>query len=76
MAVASFFEIMPFRASMAAWAREPAMSWAYSRLSKPMEALIFSMIADGPAAKRPPHSALARGLVPPFFRLALMRGRP
>jgi hypothetical protein len=30
-----------------------------SRLSNPIEALIASMIASGPAAKRPPHMALA-----------------
>ena len=30
-------------------------SWAASRRSNPIEALIASMIASGPAAKRPPH---------------------
>jgi thiol-disulfide isomerase/thioredoxin len=40
---------------MAAWAFDPAMSWAAIRLSNPIEAFIASMIASGPAAKRPPH---------------------
>jgi thiol-disulfide isomerase/thioredoxin len=35
------------------------MSWRHIRWSKPIEALISCMIAAGPAAKRPPHSALA-----------------
>jgi hypothetical protein len=34
------------------------MSWRASRLSNPIEALIASMIASGPAAKRPPHIVL------------------
>jgi hypothetical protein len=47
---------MPVRASIAAWARDPAMSWRASRLSNPIEALIASMIASGPAANPPaPH---------------------
>ncbi len=34
------------------------MSWGARRLSKPMEALISSMISAGPLAKRPPHIRL------------------
>ena len=34
------------------------MSWAASFLSKSIEALISSMISDGPTANRPPHIAL------------------
>jgi hypothetical protein len=49
---------MPCFISIRAWASEPAMSWAKSLRSKPMEALISSMMADGPAAKRPPHISL------------------
>ncbi len=51
--------MMPARASMAAWASEPRISWRQSLRSKPIEALISAMITDGPAAKRPPHCALA-----------------
>jgi hypothetical protein len=46
---------------MVQWALEPAMSWAYMRLSTSMEALISSITAAGPALKRPPHMALADG---------------
>ena len=46
-------------ASMAAWAREPRMSCRHSLRSKPIEALMACMTADGPAAKRPPHCMLA-----------------
>src|SRR6056297_2026383 len=55
IASASLSLMIPVAASMAAWAREPAISCAASRLSNPIEALIASMIASGPAAKRPPH---------------------
>src|SRR6056297_538631 len=55
IASASLSLMMPVAANMAAWALEPAMSWAARRLSNPIEALIASMIASGPAAKRPPH---------------------
>src|SRR5688572_8142784 len=51
--------MMPRLASIAAWALEPAMSCAYKRRSKRMEALIASISASGPAAKRPPHIRLA-----------------
>jgi hypothetical protein len=34
------------------------MSCAYNRLSKPIETLIASISASGPAAKRPPHIEL------------------
>jgi thiol-disulfide isomerase/thioredoxin len=39
------------------------MSWRASRLSNPIEALIASMIASGPAANRPPHIVLEPVLV-------------
>jgi hypothetical protein len=58
IASASLSLRMPVAASMAAWAREPSMSWRASRLSNPIEALIASMIASGPAANRPPHIVL------------------
>ncbi len=51
--------ITPTCASMAAWAREPAISWRHSLRSKPIEALIRRMISAGAAAKRPPHWLLA-----------------
>src|SRR3546814_5528838 len=35
------------------------MSWTARRRSKSIEALIFSMIASGPLANRPPHRVLA-----------------
>ena len=38
---------------------ETTMSCAYSRLSMSIEALIYSMTADGPAANLPPHIVLA-----------------
>ena len=47
--------MMPWWASMRAWACEPRMSWRKSRRSKSIEALISSMTASGPSAKRPPH---------------------
>ena len=59
IACASLSLMMPVAASMAAWARLPAMSCGASRRSKPIEALIASMIASGPAANRPPHIELA-----------------
>src|SRR6056297_2351574 len=55
IASASLSLTIPVAASIAAWARDPAMSCAASRLSNEIEALIASMIASGPAAKRPPH---------------------
>ena len=55
MTLASVSLITPVAASIAAWAREPAMSCAAIRWSNPIEALIASMIASGPAEKRPPH---------------------
>ena len=58
IASASLSLRMPVAASIAAWAREPSISCFASRLSNPIEALIASMIASGPAAKRPPHMAL------------------
>ncbi len=59
IASASLSLMMPVAANMAAWAREPAMSCGASRRSYPIEALIASMIASGPAAKRPPHIVFA-----------------
>lgn len=55
MASTSLGSRMPVAPSIAACARDPAMSCAAIRLSKPIEALIASMIASGPAEKRPPH---------------------
>src|SRR6056297_3272680 len=55
IALASLSLTIPVAASMAAWARDPAISCAAIRLSNEIEALIASMIASGPAAKRPPH---------------------
>ena len=55
IAFASLSLKMPVAPSMAAWAREPRISWGANRRSNPIEALIASMIASGPAAKRPPH---------------------
>ncbi len=49
----------PICASMAACARDAAISCRHSLRSKPMEALMSCMITDGPPAKRPPHCALA-----------------
>ncbi len=57
IASASLSARMPTAASIAAWAREPAMSCGASLRSKPMDALIASMMASGPEAKRPPHIA-------------------
>ena len=45
------------------------MSWRHSFRSKPMEALISCITADGPAAKRPPHCGFAATL-PAVWRLA------
>ena len=59
MAACSAGVIMPTRASMAACAHEPAMSWRHSVRSKATEALIRRMISAGAAAKRPPHWLLA-----------------
>ena len=61
ISAASAFEMMPCFASMAAWALEPLMSCAKRRWSNPMEALISSMMASGPEAKRPPHILFAIG---------------
>lgn len=58
MASASLSLRMPVAASIAAWARLPWTSWAWSRLSNEIEALIAVMIASGPAANRPPHIVL------------------
>ncbi len=59
IAASSSGAMMPARASMAAWASEPLMSCRHSLRSNPIEALISAMITEGPAAKRPPHCALA-----------------
>src|SRR5579872_1808847 len=48
---------------MTAWALEPSISSRQSLRSKPIEALIRCMIADGPAANRPPHRRLAPAFV-------------
>src|ERR1700742_4107406 len=49
--------------SIAQCALEPAMSSAWSRRSKSIEALMRRMIAAGPPAKRPPHSVLGGALL-------------
>jgi thiol-disulfide isomerase/thioredoxin len=51
--------MMPVAANMVAWASDPAMSCGARRWSYPIEALIASIIASGPAAKRPPHIVFA-----------------
>src|SRR5690242_14600609 len=50
--------MMPWATSMAQWAREPRTSCLARRWSKSMEELISSMMAVGPAEKRPPHILL------------------
>ena len=47
--------MMPWAASIAAWARLPAISSAQSLASKPIETLMACITASGPAPKRPPH---------------------
>src|SRR5436190_4176110 len=49
---------MPCWASIAACALLAVMSWRYRCRSTSIEALIASMIASGPDAKRPPHILL------------------
>src|SRR5271155_5148612 len=51
--------MMPCAASIAACARDPAISSRHSLRSKPIDALIRCIIEDGPALKRPPHRLLA-----------------
>src|SRR3546814_7027269 len=58
MAAASARETMPCAASMATCARDARRSCRHSRLSKPIEAFISRIKAEGPAAKRPPHMLL------------------
>src|SRR5271170_3508938 len=75
--------MMPFFASIAAWALLAAMSCRYRWRSKSIEALISSMIGSGPDPKRPPHILLLmmRSL-PRFFRhdravcRAVLQGAP
>ncbi len=45
--------ITPARASMAACARLPRMSWRHSLRSKPIEAFISCMMTDGPRCETP-----------------------
>ena len=47
--------MMPWRPSIAAWARLAAMSSRHNRLSTAIEAFISRITAAGPPAKRPPH---------------------
>src|SRR4030042_125685 len=61
----SFWLMMPFAASIAAWALDARMSWRQRRLSKSMEAFISSMIAAGDARKRPPPLVLVTRGEPP-----------
>src|SRR3546814_20073496 len=58
MAAASSRETMPWAAGMATCARDARRSCRHSRLSKPIEAFISRIKAEGPAAKRPPHMLL------------------
>ena len=58
IASASSWATMPWAASMAIWTRLAAMSCRQSRLSKPIEAFISRISAEGPSANRPPHMAL------------------
>ena len=54
--VASSAEMMPCRRACAAWALGAGdILRRQSALSKPIEALISSMMASGPSANRPPH---------------------
>ncbi len=59
IACSSSASMRPIRASIAACASEPRMSWRHILRSKPIEALISCMITDGPAANRPPHCLFA-----------------
>src|ERR1700722_8814670 len=59
IAAASAAEMMPCAASIAACARDPAISSRHSLRSKPIDALIRCIIEDGPALKRPPHRLFA-----------------
>ena len=68
---------MPAAASIAACAREPAISCCHIRLSNGSDALISRITAAGPSAKRPPHIALEsalRPLIVPLLALALIAG--
>ena len=58
MRFASCAVMMPFLASIAAWALLAAMSCRYRWRSKSIEALISSMIGSGSGPKRPPHILL------------------
>src|SRR5437764_2156626 len=60
MAAPSSGDRISWATSIAQWACEPAISSAYRRLSKSIEALMRRMIAAGPPAKRPPHIGLGR----------------
>src|SRR5690606_21398873 len=66
MASRSSAPMMPCAASMSAWAREPSMSSAARRRSKSIEALMASITAEGPAAKRPPHIVFAEAVTAGF----------
>src|SRR5690606_38673713 len=64
--------MIPWAASMSACARLPSMSSAAMRRSKSIEALMASIAAEGPAAKRPPHIVFAEAVAagfPPGARL-------
>ena len=64
IAWASAASMMPWRASMARWASEPAMSWAASLRSNSIEALISSITSAGRPMNRPPHIVLLIEMVP------------
>ncbi len=50
--------MMPWRISILQWASEAVISWKTRRRSTSMEALMASMISEGPASNRPPHMGL------------------
>ena len=57
MASASVSVIIFCFANIAEWAIDPAISCTAILLSKSIDALIDSIMASGPLAKRPPHIA-------------------
>ena len=65
MAASSSLEMTPAVRNIAACARDPARSWADSRLSKPMETLIACISSAGLPENLPPHMAC-----PPWEALA------
>ncbi len=58
MAAASSSPMMPWAASMAPWAFEPAMSWAYIFWSTGSDAPNRWVKASAPSVNLPDHSAM------------------